>query len=134
MEKCIPTHPLKIHSHSQWWFASILENNNRNLQFKCIKTEFGEIMVGVEFFLSQFHLLFVNCITNEMSLHFWGFIDRGSYKLFYALSKIQQTKIAATKISSLFKAEPVYAERIYNPITAMGFSAMFIFQLDNTKR
>ena len=25
-------------------------------------------------------------------------------------------------------------ERIYNPITALGFSAMFIFQLDNTKR
>jgi hypothetical protein len=23
-------------------------------------------------------------------------------------------------------------ERIYNPITAMGFSAMFTFQLDNT--
>ena len=25
-------------------------------------------------------------------------------------------------------------EHIYNPITAMGFSAMFTFQLDNTKR
>jgi hypothetical protein len=25
-------------------------------------------------------------------------------------------------------------ERIYNPITAMEFSAMFTFQLDNTKR
>jgi hypothetical protein len=25
-------------------------------------------------------------------------------------------------------------ERIYNPITAMGFSAMFTFKLDNTKR
>jgi hypothetical protein len=25
-------------------------------------------------------------------------------------------------------------ERIYNPITAMGFSAMFTFQLDNIKR
>ena len=25
-------------------------------------------------------------------------------------------------------------ERIYNPITAMGFSAMFTFQLDNAKR
>ena len=25
-------------------------------------------------------------------------------------------------------------ERIYNPITAMGFSAMFTFQLDKTKR
>ena len=24
-------------------------------------------------------------------------------------------------------------ERIYNPITAMGFSAMFTFQVDNTK-
>ena len=27
-----------------------------------------------------------------------------------------------------------YPERIYNLITAMGFSAMFTFQLDNTKR
>ena len=25
-------------------------------------------------------------------------------------------------------------ERIYNPITEMGFSAMFTFQLDSTKR
>jgi hypothetical protein len=25
-------------------------------------------------------------------------------------------------------------ECVYNPITAMGFSAMFTFQLDNTKR
>ena len=25
-------------------------------------------------------------------------------------------------------------ERTYNPITAMGFSAMFTFQVDNTKR
>ena len=25
-------------------------------------------------------------------------------------------------------------ERIYNPITAMGSSAMFTFQLDNTKK
>ena len=30
--------------------------------------------------------------------------------------------------------EGIMPERIYNPITAMGFSAMFIFQLDNTKR
>ena len=28
----------------------------------------------------------------------------------------------------------IMTERIYNPITAMGFSAMFTFQLDNTKR
>ena len=27
-----------------------------------------------------------------------------------------------------------WPEYIYNPITAMGFSAMFTFQLDNTKR
>ena len=30
-------------------------------------------------------------------------------------------------------AEP-RPERIYNPIATMGFSAMFTFQLDNTKR
>ena len=28
----------------------------------------------------------------------------------------------------------VLPEHIYNPITVMGFSAMFTFQLDNTKR
>ena len=28
----------------------------------------------------------------------------------------------------------IVPERIYNPITAMGFLAMFTFQLDNTKR
>ena len=27
-----------------------------------------------------------------------------------------------------------WPERIYDPITAMGFSAMFTFQLDNTNR
>ena len=29
---------------------------------------------------------------------------------------------------------PTQLERIYNPIAAMGFSAMFTFQLDNTMR
>ena len=28
----------------------------------------------------------------------------------------------------------IMTECIYSPITAMGFSAMFTFQLDNTKR
>ena len=28
----------------------------------------------------------------------------------------------------------IMPERIYNPITAMGFSTMFTFQLENTKR
>ena len=32
------------------------------------------------------------------------------------------------------KKHPITLERIYNPITAMGFSAMFTFHLDNTKR
>ena len=36
-------------------------------------------------------------------------------------------------IIGLFQCDP-WLERIYNPITAMGFSAMFTFQLDNTKR
>ena len=33
----------------------------------------------------------------------------------------------------LIRREGAQPERIYNPITAMGCSAMFIFQLDNTK-
>ena len=32
-----------------------------------------------------------------------------------------------------FKYRMTLPELIYNPITAMGFSAMFTFQLDNTK-
>ena len=35
--------------------------------------------------------------------------------------------------SNRFK-KGIIPERIYNPITAIGFSAMFTFQLDNTKR
>ena len=31
-------------------------------------------------------------------------------------------------------SEESQPQRIYNPIMAMGFSAMFTFQLDNTKR
>ena len=31
-------------------------------------------------------------------------------------------------------SEATVPERIYNPITAMGFLVMFTFQLDNTKR
>ena len=38
-------------------------------------------------------------------------------------------------IKNFFQQEnETMLERIYNPITAMGFSAMFTFQLDNTKR
>ena len=34
----------------------------------------------------------------------------------------------------MVRLENPVPECIYNPITAMGFSAMFTFQLDNTKR
>ena len=34
----------------------------------------------------------------------------------------------------MFEKEEGVPERIYNLITAMEFSAMFTFQLDNTKR
>ena len=36
--------------------------------------------------------------------------------------------------NSMEKLLPAIAKRIYNPIMAMWFSAMFTFQLDNTKR
>ena len=38
------------------------------------------------------------------------------------------------ELSIFFSSRLSMPERIYNPITAMGFSAMFTFQLDNTKR
>ena len=37
-------------------------------------------------------------------------------------------------MNNLLKLKVAKPEPIYNPITAMGFSAMFTFQLDNTKR
>ena len=33
-----------------------------------------------------------------------------------------------------YTMHPSLPERIYNPITAMGFWVLFTFQLDNTKR
>ena len=45
--------------------------------------------------------------------------------------KIQgQFKFGASNISG----SVALPKHIYNPITAMGFSAMFTFQLNNTKR
>jgi hypothetical protein len=38
------------------------------------------------------------------------------------------------KFSNENDLEEAWPECTYNPITAMGFSAMFTFQLDNTKR
>ena len=49
-------------------------------------------------------------------------------KLFFGGSVGILLKLAPYQIQILMP------ERIYNPITAMGFSAMFTFQLDNTKR
>ena len=59
-------------------------------------------------------------------------------KLFCFLKKFFLQKLYHTEKenSSLHKTKTLaqtVPERIYNPITAMGFSAMFTFQLDNTK-
>ena len=52
--------------------------------------------------------------------------------IFYFLSDNQvDTQSYSANSHSLAEPRP---ERIYNPITTMGFSAMFTFQLDNTKR
>ena len=47
---------------------------------------------------------------------------------------MQVIGMAIQRGSSACILETVTDERIYNPIMAMGFSAMFTFQLDNTKR
>ena len=44
-----------------------------------------------------------------------------------AIGKTSELQLESTKAQ-----ERAMSERIYNPITAMGFSAMFTFQLDNT--
>ena len=41
---------------------------------------------------------------------------------------------AYKKFGTAYLCMLVVPEGIYNPITAMGFLAMFTFQLDNTKR
>ena len=46
---------------------------------------------------------------------------------------VQSAESLSGSFSKLTFLEPM-AELIYNPITAMEFSAMFTFQLDNTKR
>ena len=51
-----------------------------------------------------------------------------TYKFYNFIEKAKKF-LEKTPISNVSKPE-----RIYNPITAMGFSAMFTFQLDNTKR
>ena len=40
---------------------------------------------------------------------------------------------ASTDLNHFWSRNKVRPERIYNPITTIGFSAMFTFQLDNTK-
>ena len=45
-------------------------------------------------------------------------------------------KIILEEMFEIIVSKPNFTDiyNIYNPITAMGFSAMFTFQLDNTKR
>ena len=50
-------------------------------------------------------------------------------------SFIVNSSVYAIKSFKFFRKKGyILPEHIYNPITAMGFSAMFIFQLDNTLR
>ena len=46
---------------------------------------------------------------------------------------LKARKLSCSCLGSTLTAQTT-PERIYNPITAMGFSAMFTFQLDDTKR
>ena len=55
----------------------------------------------------------------------------------WAKSQLKQAAVFFSnflKIINMILNENTMLERIYNPITAMGFSAMFTFQLENTKR
>ena len=44
------------------------------------------------------------------------------------------SNFAQNSAATIIYGNEAKPERIYNPITAMGFSAMFTFQLLNTKR
>ena len=55
-------------------------------------------------------------------------------KVQFDLKQIVYVTKWSLKTDSRYVTNPSLPERIYNPIMAMGFSAMFTFQLDNTKR
>ena len=56
--------------------------------------------------------------------HFWGATNKTCYFPRYA----------TIAMSSNQSNDECILKRIYNPITAMEFSAMFTFHLDNAKR
>ena len=65
--------------------------------------------------------------------------QEGIHKLRLSKENVTSDTKAVCDVPTLLKNKEshtilILPERIYNPITAMGFSAMFTFQLDNTKR
>ena len=70
-------------------------------------------------------LLLAILIINIIHVTFGGITEsKGSVLIFLILSQFLQ----------IFLWQENLLECIYNSIMAMGFSAMFTFQLDNTKR
>ena len=49
----------------------------------------------------------------------------------YRILLLQKTEKKSTESRKHLNSKRMLLKCIYNPITAMGFSAMFIFQLDN---
>jgi hypothetical protein len=78
--------------------------------------------------------LWQNTLAQSICTHYSCFENMGR---FVTLKKNQVQKKAGCKKPGCCyskREEAIWTERIYNPITAMGFSAMFTFQLNNTKR
>ena len=70
-------------------------------------------------------LVSMHLVTRHVGIQMEG-------KVHYA--QLFQISSKNCKLSPLAENNCSEVERIYNPITAMGFSAMFTFQLYNTKR
>ena len=51
----------------------------------------------------------------------------------WKMVSMRTQNISGSQVSMKKRPGKTMPERIYNPIMAIGFSAMFTFQLDNTK-
>ena len=85
---------------------------------------------GMQFTYGHFPLCFLTYTSCSNSHDLLRFEPKFSF--FTNLSACKQLSTSFEIVSKT--SNDVKPERIYNPIMAMGFSAMFTFQLDNNKR
>ena len=69
-------------------------------------------------------------MKRQKDIHFAIWIPSGNVYLLVLTESRRRSNCKTITNGNFF----TLLERIYNPIMSMGFSAMFTFQLDNTKR